>query len=370
MRILQLGKFYPVRGGVEKVMYDLMLGLADRGVGCDMMCAETAGSGNVRDLSTGARIISFHTWAKIASTTIAPSMINNLRSVADDYDIIHVHHPDPMAAIALRFSGYQGPVVLHWHSDIIKSKPLMSVWLPIQEWLLKRADAIVTTSPVMIEQSQALKDYRYKTRCIPIGINALEEDRDGAAAIRRRYGDRKIIFSLGRLVPYKGYRYLLEAAAALPGYVVLIGGEGPMQEELEALRGTLGVEDRVHFLGHIPDDSLPAYYSACDIFCLPSVMKTEAFGIVQIEAMSLGKPVVATRIEGSGTSWVNRHDVSGLNVTPCNPGELASALLAIGDNQENLARLGSGALARFNSEFTLGTMIDRCLELYRQLAVR
>jgi rhamnosyl/mannosyltransferase len=368
MKILQLGKFYPIRGGVEKVMYDLISGLSKLGVECDMMCAETKGSGTVRDIDTGAHIHSFHSWAKIASTTIAPSMISSLRGRCNEYDLIHIHHPDPMAAIALRMSGYKGPVVLHWHADIIKSKTMLKVYEPLQEWLIRRSDVIVTTSPVTIEHSPALARHRSRTLCIPIGITGLTEDIEEAPSIRQRFAGKKIIFSLGRLVPYKGYKYLLEAATMLPDdYVVLIGGEGPLRDSLEHMRQSSGVNDKVIFLGRVPDDMIPAYYSACDIFCLPSVMKTEAFGIVQIEAMSLGKPVVATKIKGSGTAWVNKSGVSGLNVDPGDARQLADALRSIGDDPELYARLSAGARERFHSTFTLDCMVNQCHELYKTL---
>lgn len=368
MKILQLGKFYPVRGGVEKVMFDLMSELSKRGIECDMMCAESSGPGNVRMLDSSAHVLSFRTWTKVASTSIAPSMINNLRSVAANYDLIHVHHPDPMAALALRCSGYKGPVVLHWHSDIIKGKSLLRFYEPLQEWLLERADVIVGTSPVILENSPYLAGYREKSVCIPIGIAGMAENPDGAARIRERFGRRRIVFSLGRLVPYKGYDKLLNASCILPDdYVVLIGGDGKLRKKLERQRDDSGLGNKVFFLGHIPDEQLSAYYTACDVFCLPSVMKTEAFGIVQIEAMSLGKPVVATKIPCSGTSWVNQHGVSGINVTPGNPKELADAISLICQSSENYSRLSNGARNRFESEFTLSLMAERHISLYKSM---
>lgn len=349
-------------------MYDLVLGLSARGVGCDMMCAESSGKGALHEIDSRARILTCHTWTKLASTTIAPSMVNALRAVADDYDIIHVHHPDPMAALALMLSGYRGPVVLHWHADILKSKSLLRLYGGIQRWLLRRADAIVTTSPVMMRGSEYLKPYLDKTSCIPIGITPMAADPEGARRVRAGLGGAKMVFSLGRLVPYKGFRHLVEAAAALPDdYVVAIGGEGPLRRELEGLRDSLGVREKVVFCGRIADADLPAYYTACDIFCLPSVMKTEAFGIVQIEAMSLGKPVVATTIPGSGTSWVNRHEVSGLNVTPGDSRQLAGAIHAVCGDPLRYESLGRGAKGRFESEFRLGLMVERCLELYEKV---
>ena len=119
MKVLQLGKFYPIRGGVEKVMWDLTSGLSARGIDCDMLCAELE-KDEIIHLNEHGRVICLKAWMKKAATMIAPKMISWLRKHKDEYDIIHVHHPDPMACLALRLSGYKGRVILHWHSDILK----------------------------------------------------------------------------------------------------------------------------------------------------------------------------------------------------------------------------------------------------------
>ena len=118
LRVLQLGKFYPIMGGVEKVMYDLMSGLSERGVPCDMLCALSQGSSRTFSINAHSRLIGCRTWMKVAATMISPDMIFSLRKRCRDYDIIHVHHPDPMACLALFLSGYKGKVILHWHADI------------------------------------------------------------------------------------------------------------------------------------------------------------------------------------------------------------------------------------------------------------
>ncbi len=146
LKILQLGKFHPIRGGVEKVMLDLTTGLSARGISCDMLCAATRGSYTIR-LNDRARIIAVRSLANVKATMMSPAMIVRLRRICRQYDIIHIHHPDPMAALALRLSGFKGKVVLHWHSDILRQRQLLRLIKPLQTWLLKRADVIVTTSP-------------------------------------------------------------------------------------------------------------------------------------------------------------------------------------------------------------------------------
>lgn len=368
MKVLQLGKFYPVRGGVEKVMYDLMTGLAARDIDCDMMCAESSGKGTKNRLSPHSRLLTYRTWLKAAATTISPSMPVNLRQIAGEYDIIHVHHPDPMAALALFTSGYKGKVVLHWHSDIVKQKKLLKFYLPLQSWLIRRADVIVGTTVDYIKQSPYLAPVRNKTVCLPIGVTPIEPDPVGAEEIRCEYAGKKIVYFLGRLIAYKGVEQLVTAARLLPDeYVVLIGGEGPLDETIKRQIEELGVGEKVKMLGRVPEEKIAAYYTACDLFCLPSVMQSEAFGIVLIEAMSLGKPVVATRIAGSGTAWVNAHKISGLNVPVRDAEALANAITEITKDPEQYAAYSRRAKERFNSLFKFESMIDGCESIYKSI---
>lgn len=371
IKVLQLGKFYPVRGGVEKVMYDLTVGFSsypDSPVECDMMCAAGEGRNGIVTVNGNSRIICCRTLKKIAATMIAPSMITALRKICSNYDIIHVHHPDPMACLALYLSGYKGKVILHWHSDIQKQKLLLKLYRPLQNWLLNRCDLIIGTTPVYLTDSSELEKVQDKTVCLPIGVEPVHFLLEEAGKIRDRYQGKKIIFSLGRLVAYKGYRYLVESVKYLDDdYIVLIGGTGPLKEELQREIEHLGLEGKVILLGRVSDEELPAYYGACKLFCLSSVQKTEAFGIVQIEAMSCGKPVVATNISGSGVSWVNAHGVSGLNVTPGNARELAEAIKTITVNEDVYREYSMRAEKRYHDVFTKEQMINDILKIYRKL---
>lgn len=375
MRVLQLGKFYPIRGGVEKVMWDLTAGLPAAGVACDMLCAILPGEGSdPKDaqyaseteegllfcLPGGGRVFCVKALTKKAATMLSPAMVRWLRRHHHEYDIIHVHHPDPMAALALFLSGYKGKVVLHWHSDILAQKGFLSLYKPLQRWLIRRAGVIVGTTPVYIKYSPWLQDYQKKCTFVPIGINPMPSA--DASSVRARYGSDVLVLSVGRLVPYKGYAYLVDAAAFLPeGWKVVIGGDGPLREELQERIRAKGVEGKVELAGYLPQEELPAYFTACDAFVLSSVMKTEAFGIVQIEAMSLGKPVVTTTVQGSGMSWVNAHGESGLNVPPADAKALADALVEVVKGKE---QYGEAARKRFQALFTTESMIEKVKQIY------
>lgn len=376
MKILQLGKFYPIRGGVEKVMWILARGLSARGVDCDMLCARLRGDkadpadqpfedGDDFRFNTHGTIYCVKALTKKAATMISPAMIKWLKKHQANYDIIHVHHPDPMAALALKKSGFKGKVVLHWHSDIVSQKALLRLYKPLQDWLVKRADVIVGTTPAYIKASPYLNDVQDKCTYVPIGINPIVFKEEGAEAIRRRFPGKTILLSIGRLVPYKGFSVLIRAMKYLPEqYHLIIGGKGPLQKELEGIIDAEDLRGRVTLDGYIPDETLPDYFGACDIFILPSIMKTEAFGIVQIEAMSCGKPVVATIIPGSGVSWVNEDGVSGRNVTLGDPKAMATAIENV---QERYSVFSDGARKRFDALFTETKMINSILKIYETL---
>lgn len=367
MRILQLGKFYPVHGGVEKVMYNLTTGLSERGIECDMLCAAYKGKGRTIEVGKTGRVISCRTWVRIAGTMISPGLVLKAMRICRHYDIVHIHHPDPMACIALFCSGYKGKVILHWHSDIVKQKNMLKFYRPLQGWLLRRAKLVIGTTPAYIKESPYLKEVKDKIECLPIGVPPVPSSPEREEMLRAGYPGKKIIFALGRLVPYKGWAYLIRAARFLPDeYIVLIGGCGPLRDELEAEIETWNLGNKVKMLGRIPEDDLPSYYHICTLFCLPSVQKTEAFGIVQIEAMSCGKPVVTTDIPGSGVPWVNAHGISGLNVPIKDPEALAKAIMEITSNEETYRRYSRNALERYRSKFPQEEMIDKMINIYKE----
>ena len=381
MRILQIGKFYPIRGGVERVMRDLTEGLSERGIICDMLCAALAtdkldekdktrakrkGDVTIIKLNRCGRIIVVGAVAKKAGTMLSPAMIKYLREHKDRYDIIHIHHPDPMAALALRLSGYNGRVILHWHSDIVAQKVLLPLYRPLQNWLIRRAERIVGTTPVYIKESPHLRKAQDKCVCVPIGIKPLNVYPGQGAALRRAFYAKYLIYSVGRLVPYKGYDMLIEAMNYLPEeYELFIVGEGPLKKKLQKQIDDAGQFQRITLSGRLEEEGeFLDLYDACDVFALPSVMKTEAFGIVQLEAFSCGKPVVSTRIPGSGVDWVNEDGVSGLTVPPRNPQALADAIRGICEGEKPWQEYSCGARMRFETLFTRERLIENIIKIY------
>jgi len=351
------------------VMFEFTKGLGERGIECDMLCADCETKSNhVIELSPDAHIICRKAIAKIAATTIAPDMVLWLCRHCREYDVIHIHHPDPMAALALRLSGYKGKVILHWHSDILKQKFLLKLYLPLQKWLIGRADRVVGTSPVYVKESPYLADCREKLTYLPIGVDEMKASAASVQRIKEKFQGKKLLFSVGRLVEYKGFDYLVEAVSYLPEeYRLILGGQGPLRNQLEQKCRDLGITGRVEFLGWIDEKDLPDWFEACNVFVLSSIHKTEAFAIVQVEAMSCGKPVISTRIPGSGVSWVNEDGVSGITVPVRDAKAIADAILEICGDRDKYGAFSKGSRARYESLFTREKMISSLLGLYQDV---
>ena len=369
-KVLQLGKFYPPDiGGIESVMQDICDGINARGLVCDVLCSSSSYNFSYEILESRARIYRTKSFGKLASTSITPQMIFTLQKLIKAYDIIHLHLPDPMANLALFLSDIQGKlIILHWHSDIIKQKHLLKLYSPLQTWLLQKAHSIIATSPKYITESAFLQPYRDKCISIPIGIDDIApsplESTFSQPPAQSKNGEKKIIFALGRLVAYKGFEYAIEAMTLLPQYCLHIGGTGALQQKLQQKINALGLQDRVKLLGTLSHQERAQQFRNAHIFILPSITKNEAFGIVQVEAMSQGLPVVSCSIDGSGVDYVNAHNISGLVVPPQNPAAIAQAIREIERDYERFSR---NARARFLQLFTSEKMLDSLYELYCSL---
>jgi len=375
MKILQFGKFYPPDiGGIETAIYNITEELNKRGIKCDVLCSNSKYEYKKEIIDRGSyKYIVYRTksYGKIASTSITPQMIFKLKEIIDNYDIIHLHHPDPMANFALFLvNPKKQKIVIHWHSDIIRQRFALKFYRPLLNWMLKKADVIIGSSTKYIEESEQLKKFKNKCAPIPYGIKKenLKVDKEKIKEIKKKFENKKIIFSLGRFIYYKGFEYLIESSKYLPdNYVIVIGGDGELRKKYEKLIMNNNLLNKVFLIGKIPQTHLGSYYKACDLFCLPSIEKSEAFGLVIVEAMSFGKPVVATNIKGSGVNWVNQNGVTGLNVEPKNPKALADAIRFICENPEIYIKMSKNALKRFKEEFTIEKEILRILEIYNKL---
>jgi rhamnosyl/mannosyltransferase len=316
------------------------------------------------EIVDGVAVTRLANLATIKSTPICPHLAMALRTVRSD--IVHLHLPNPAALIAYVMSGRRGPLVLTWHSDIIRQKLLSRVLTPLHRWFVRNATECIATSPDYIESSPILLDSRPHCRVIPYGITPerFAEPREAVGELRRRFGPR-IVLAVGRLIYYKGFEYLMSAMAHISAKLILIG-DGPLRPLLERSAGELGVRERVFFLGEIDNSKLAPYYHAADVFALPSVERTEAFGIVQLEAMACGKPIVNTRL-ATGVPFVSIDGLTGITVPPRDPVSLAQAITRLLDDADLRARYGAAAIRRVRSQFTAERMGARTLALYREI---
>lgn len=369
MRILHVGKWYPWTGGVETVRDDIVGGIASLGINCDMLCEAPLGEkGTEYILNEHSRVITAGTKFKITRVPVTPGIITKLRKISNQYDIIHVHQPDPIAIVAMMFSGYKGKVVTHWHADIDEYPLLQKLYNPLPNWLLKRSDVIIATTQITADASPNLKPYKDKITIVPIGIKDPKPQPEMAESIRNQYKGKKIIFGMGRLATYKGFNYLIDAMRELPDdYVCLIGGKGPLKDALSEQIKENGLEEKVKLLGFLSDEEVSAYYDACTLFCMPSIHKGEAFGIVQIEGMAHSKPIVTTKIKDSGVPWVNADGITGINVPVMDSHALVEAILKICSDDSLREEYGNNARKRFTELFEKSVMVNSVLKVYNRL---
>lgn len=375
MRILELGKFYwPERGGIETLLRLWAEGFARQGETVDCVVAHGPKSPGPRwktrtEVLEGVRVHRLPSFGELLSTSLSPTY--PLATRRWPADIIHAHFPNPLADLAVVLAPRHIPVVLSWHSDIVRQKAVMRAYLPLQRALLRRADRIVVATPMHLEYSPWLPEFRHKVEVIPFGLE-LERFRLSDAGMKRvaelraQSQGRTVLLNVGRLVGYKGQRYAIEALRSVPNAELWLVGSGPLEAELREIAHQCGVTDRVRFLGDAADGDLPAYFNACDIFVFPSVTPNEAFGLVQVEAMACGKPIVACNLR-SGVPYVCADGLNGLIVPPADSAALAAALNRLLASRELQRQLGEAGRKRSDTEFSSRVMVQRYLELFSKL---
>lgn len=360
-RVVHVGKFYPPHmGGIETHLQNLCRALSPSHRVHAIVAND--GSSSVAEMDGAVRVLRAATRFSISSAPFCPGIGSAVRELQPD--ILHLHLPNPAATIAVLTSGYTGPLITTYHSDVIRQKFLGALFEPVLHRILHRSSAIICTSQAYMDSSPALVGFRRKCVVIPYGIPASPitfGESQGAAALRKKYGPRLIV-SVGRLVYYKGFEYLIEAMKKVHGKLLIVG-DGPLRASLEAQVRESGLQDKVHLLGEIQNDVLAPYYRAADVFALASVARSEAFGIVQLEAMAYGLPVVNTALD-SGVPFVSRHNQTGLTVPPRDASALAHALDSLLADRPKRAAFGAAAKQRVRSEFTVERMARRTSQLY------
>jgi len=360
--ILHIGKYYPPHlGGMETHVRDLV----------SHQSAETrvevvvAGDAPVTktEVLDGARVTRVAAFGTLASQPICPSMPWNLSG--RDEKIVHMQMPNPWAALSFLISGHKGSLVITHQSDTLGRPILHRMTRPFVRRAMNRARAIIVTSTRYLESSEELADFRGKCHVVPLGIEirAYEtETLDQACDIRAKYGER-LILAVGRLVPYKGFEFLIRAMADIDAKLLVIG-RGRLDRQLETLIEKMGLNGKVHLLGQVKD--LAPYYKAAKIFVLPSITRAEAFGLVQVEAMAAGIPVINTNLE-SGVPEVSVDGVTGITVPPQDSIALAGAINFLFEKEDIRRKYGEAACKRAREKFSAARMAENTLKVYESV---
>jgi len=375
LKVVQTNKaYYPKVGGIETTITNLSEGLVkDFEVSVQVLtCNDQRSSKKVLKNLNGVDIIYLPTIGFVASLPISVAYMNSLSQL--NGDILHVHEPFPWADLSYIFSSTIrknfSRLVVSWHSDIVRQKWALSFYRPYIHKFLKMADKILVSNKNLIEFSEYLPDYKSKCEVIPLGakldwVNDSSNRSDRVKKIKSKYASPLVLF-VGRLVYYKGIQYLIDAVNQVPDVSLVIIGSGPLKKELLNQIQNLNLEKRIDILPEVDEETLHSFYEACDIFVLPSVEKSETYGIVQIEAMACGKPVICTELK-TGTTFINQHATTGLVVPPRNSKALAEAINNLANNVSLRDELGKNARHRALNELTAEKMVDRTYKVYNDL---
>ncbi len=384
MRVVHLGKYYPPSpGGIEN--HTRTLAQAQAAAGADVRVLV------VNHATPDGRDVTFDAWAttrtvvetdgpvrvtrvgrrgQVAKLDAAPGLPAALRKLLrDPPDVWHLHTPNVTMLLAVLAAPRVRPLVVTHHSDVIKQRLLKQALRPVEWAVYRRAARILPTSAAYAAGSDLLRAFAAKVTPLPLGIDQapLRDPSPAALAfadrLRREHGS-PLWLSVGRLIYYKGLSVGLKALRQVPGKWLVVG-TGPLADGLKAEAAALGVADRVVWLGRSSDDELTGAYHAATAFWFPSVARSEGFGLVQVEAMAAGCPVINTAIPGSGVPWVSPDGETGLTVPVDDPTAFAAAARRLLAEPGLRDRLGAAGRARAAAEFDWRVMGGRSLEVYR-----
>lgn len=366
MRILHIYKDYypPTCGGIEIAINRIIEATRDQCEEISVLICNRKAKTEFAEVE-GTPVYKAGEWGRFLSAPVSPAYPFLLRKLKAD--ILHYHIPNPTAVISHLMMRPKGKVVVHYHSDIVRQKKWLPIYQPFRNRFLDKADRIIATSPNYVESSEDLQPFRDKTTVIPFGIplsrfTRSPELNESAQTIRKRYGDR-LVLCVSILRYYKGIEYLIRAMKHVDGKLLIVG-TGPLLNDLIEQTEESGYKEKIVFVGQV--ESVIPYYFASAVFCLPSIYRSEAFGLVLTEAAACGLPLVSTEL-GTGTSYINQHENTGFVVPPCDELALANALNQILNNTRLQEEFGANARHRAEQMFTIETMGMNVMNLYKNL---
>lgn len=367
MRVLHFYKtsFPDTMGGVEQVINQIARGANKLGVKTDVLSLTPDRVARTIEidgyLAHRARLD-----LQVASTGFSASAFWRFSQLAKKADVIHYHFPWPFMDMVHFATRVKKPTVVTYHSDIIRQKTLLKLYHPLMRKFLSSVDRIVATSPNYLATSDVLEKFSNKVSVIPIGLDNATYPQpmpDRLQFWRERLGPKFFLF-VGLIRYYKGLHILMDAAQGTD-YPIVIVGAGPIEQELKAQAAQLGLRN-IHFLGHLPDEDKVALLTLCYGVVFPSHLRSEAFGISLLEGAMYGKPMISSEI-GTGTTFINIGDETGLVVPPSDPLALRQAMRYLWEHPEEAADMGKRAEERYWKHFTAEKMVKSYVDLYGEL---
>lgn len=367
MRILHFYKTaYPdTMGGVEQVIHQICQQSSRFGATCEVLALSRHPSPTVLELD-GYKIHQVKEDIKIASTGFSIQAYSKFKELAQQADIINYHFPWPFMDLIHFASRIKKPSVVSYHSDIVNQKKLLELYRPLQKKFLSSVNRIITTSPNYLESSAVLPAFREKISIIPIGLNK-DSYPVPSPAVKARWAEElpgRFFLFVGVLRYYKGLHTLLEAVQDTP-YPVVIVGDGPKKLELMKQADRLGLQN-VQFLGKVNDEDKVALIQLSTAIVFPSHLRSESFGVALLEGAMYGKPMISCEI-GTGTTYINIANETGLTVTPENPTAFREAMRYVWDHPQEAAVMGEKALLRYTELFTGDQMLREYMKVYQGL---
>ncbi|KMQ75048.1 glycosyltransferase [Marinobacter subterrani] len=367
MRVLQFYRTYlpETHGGVEEAIHQICLSTRKHGVVQRVLTMAHVQNVETLELPEG-QVIRVPVQAEPASCSMGVEAFRVYREQAEWADLIHIHYPWPFADLVHLLSGAQKPVLVTYHSDIIRQSLLEKLYAPLRWLFFRKVGRFVATSPNYLATSRLLQRLQPRVEVVPLGLapeSYQPPSEEALRAVEQSYGSGFFLF-IGVLRYYKGLRFLIEAAART-GLPVVIAGHGPEQKALREQAERVGAKS-VQFAGFVSDDVKQALMARAAAIVFPSCERSEAFGVTLLEGQLHGLPLITCEI-GTGTSFVNQHGETGLVVPARSSEALAGAMQQLHENPEKARRMGLAGRERFDSVFSGNQVGERYLNLYRKL---
>lgn len=365
LKVLHFYKtYYPdTFGGIEQVIYQLSESGAEYGV--ESIVLSLSKRGDINNQKIGEqRVFYAKTNFEVASTPFSLSCIKKFKELASQADIIHYHYPFPFMDMLHFLCRINKPTVVSYHSDIVKQKFIFRLYSPLMNRFLSSVDCIVAASPNYAQSSRVLQKFEKKVKIVPYGLDEKSYPQTKIERVdywKERVGDKFFLF-IGTLRYYKGLDILLDAAHATSLPVVIIGNGGE-ETALKLKSEKLGLSN-VHFVGALSDEDKTVLLELCYSVVFPSNLRSEAFGITLLEGAMYRKSLISCEI-GTGTSYININNITGLVVEPGNVNSLRDAMLYLWNNPRLALLYGENARARFEAKFMADKMVAEYSNIYR-----